>query len=79
MINTEEILDEIYWSTVDAFSDGYETEKILMTQEIYNAFKKENEAILGKGEGDFDQLLVYKVEINNEIDNYMVVVKESQI
>lgn len=76
MINTNEILDEIYNSTVSAFTDGYDTEKLLLTQEVYNAFKKENEKVLGEGNGDFKELLVYPVEINNDIDGYMVVVKE---
>lgn len=76
MIDTNEILDSIYESTSNAFVDGYDTEKVLLTQEVYDAFKKENEEVLGIGNGDFIQLLVYPVEINNDIDNYMVVVKE---
>jgi hypothetical protein len=75
-MDTDEILDDIYWSTANAFTDGYDTEKILLTQEVYDVFKKENEEILGVGNGDFDKLLVYPVEINNEIDSYMVVIKE---
>lgn len=76
MIKTNEILDDIYSSTTSALTDGYDTEKILLTQEVYEAFKKENEKVLGAGKGDFNQLLVYPIEINNEIDKYRVVVKE---
>lgn len=76
MIDTNEILDNIYESTASAFTDGYDTEKVLLTQEVYDAFKKENEEVLGEGNGDFDRLLVFPIEINNEIDNYMVVIKQ---
>lgn len=75
MIDTNEILDNIYWSTTNALTDGYDTEKILLTQEVYDTFKKENEETLGVGNGDFGKLLVYPVEINNDIDSYMVVIK----
>jgi hypothetical protein len=76
VINTEEILDNIYHSTVDAFTDGYDTEIILLTQEDYDAFKEENKHLRGKDKRDFERLLSYPVEINNEIDQYSVVVKE---
>jgi len=76
MIDTNDILDSIYWSTSGAFADGYDTEKILLTQEVYDAFKLENEEVLGIGNGDFERLLVYPVEINNDVNEYMVVLKE---
>ncbi len=76
MINTNEIIDDIFHSTISALTDGYVTEKILITQEVYDVFKKENCEILGEDNGDFDELLVYPVEISNEIENYMVIVKE---
>lgn len=40
MINTNAIFDAICWATANAFTDGYDTEKILLTQEVYDAFKK---------------------------------------
>lgn len=76
MIDTNEILENIYWSATNAITDGYDTEKILLSQKVYDAFKKENEEVLGAGNGDFDKLLGYPIEINNEIDEYMVVLKE---
>ena len=76
MVDTNEILEDIYQSTANAFTDGYNTEKILLSQETYDAFKKENEEVLGAGNGDFDKLLIYPVEINNDIDQYMVVINE---
>lgn len=76
MIDTNDVLDSIYWSTVNALTDGYDTEKVQLTQEVYDAFKRENEEVLGVGKGDFNKLLVYPIEINNEIKSYMVVIKE---
>ena len=43
MINLNEIFDNIYDSTTSALTDGYDTEKILLTQAVYDAFKQENE------------------------------------
>lgn len=77
MIDTNEILDSIFWSTTNALTDGYDTEKILLSQTVYDAFKEENEEVLGAGNGDFDRLLVYPVEVNNEIEEYMVVLNKS--
>lgn len=76
MINLNEIFDNIYDSTTSAFTDGYDTEKILLTQAVYDAFKQENERAFGLGNGEFDHLIAYPVEINNEVDQYMVVVKK---
>jgi hypothetical protein len=75
VINTEEILDNIYHSTSDAFTDGYDTEKILLTQEVYDAFKEENKRLIGEYKGDFKTVLAYPVEIDNDVDEYTVVLK----
>lgn len=75
-VDTNEILDEIYESTSNAFMDGYDTEKILLSQEVYDAFKEENEEELGKGKGDFTKILVFPIEINNDVEKYMVVLKD---
>lgn len=76
-INTSEILGNIMDSTSSAFTDGYDTEKILLIQDVYEAFKDDNEKLVGVGKGDFNKLLCYPVEVNNNIDGeYMIVIKE---
>jgi len=79
VININEIFDKIYDSITSALTDGYDTEKILISQEVYDAFKQESERAFGSGKGEFDHLVGYPVEINNDIDNYMVVVKEMSL
>lgn len=75
-MNTNEILENIYDISASAFTDGYDVDVILLNQKVYDAFKEENEKVLGEGNGDFDKLLIYPVQINNTIEDYMLVTKE---